>query len=100
MWFRWVLTIGDSLVPIGIGILEFTLIASLRLNSLMVWFLILAILFVVMTVTFKSMRRRAHQEVKTILFPYGYPCYQARILPSNHCSDLSGRACCDTGCYW
>jgi len=62
MRFSWVPTPGDSLVPFGIGILEFTLIASLGLDFLMVWFLILAIIFAVMTATFQSILRRARQD--------------------------------------
>jgi len=62
MRFSWVPSPGDSLVPIGIGLLEFTLIACLGLNYLMPWFLILAVIFGAMTAALHSIFRRARQD--------------------------------------
>jgi hypothetical protein len=68
MRFSWVPTPGDSLVPFGIGILEFTLIAMLGLDYLMYWFLILAVIFAVMTMTLQSILRRARQDDENNVF--------------------------------
>ena len=62
MRFSWVPSPGDSLVPFGIGILQFTLIASLGLEHLMLWFLILAAIFAAMTASLQSILRRARLD--------------------------------------
>jgi hypothetical protein len=62
MRFSWVPSPGDSLVPIGIGVLEFTLIACLGMDYLMPWFLILATIFGAMTAALHSIFRRARQD--------------------------------------
>lgn len=68
MRFSWVPTPGDSLVPFGIGILEFTLIASLGLGYLMQWFLILAAIFAGMTASLQSIMRRARRDQENNAF--------------------------------
>lgn len=68
MRFSWVPSPGDSLVPFGIGILEFTLIASLGLEHLMSWFLILAVVFAAMTTAMHSILRRARQDDDNKIF--------------------------------
>ncbi len=62
MRFTWTPTPGDSVIPFGIGILEFTLIASLGLDNMPVWFVLLALLFAVMPATLQSIFRRARME--------------------------------------
>ncbi|MDO8910041.1 MAG: hypothetical protein Q7W55_16265 [Pseudohongiella sp.] len=62
MRFTWTPTPGDSVIPFGIGLLEFTLIASLGLDYLPVWFVLLAMLFAVMPATLQSILRRARLE--------------------------------------
>ncbi|HDZ09505.1 hypothetical protein [Pseudohongiella sp.] len=68
MRFSWVPSPADSLVPFGIGILEFTLIAALGLEHLMPWFLILAVIFAAMTIAMHSILRRARQDDDNRLF--------------------------------
>lgn len=68
MRFSWVPAPGDSLVPFGIGILEFTLIACLGLEHLMPWFLILAVIFAAMTAAIHSIFRRARQDDDNRIF--------------------------------
>ncbi len=62
MRFSWTPTPGDSVIPFFVGIIEFTLIASLGLDSLPVWFVLLAMLFSLMPVTLQSILRRARLE--------------------------------------
>ena len=68
MRFTWTPTPGDSVIPFGIGILEFTLIASLGLDSISVWFVLLAALFAVMPATLQSILRRARKESENSRF--------------------------------
>lgn len=68
MRFTWTPTPGDSVIPFGIGIVEFTLIASLGVDNLPVWFVLLALLFAVMPATLQSILRRARIEQENNLF--------------------------------
>lgn len=68
MRFTWTPSPGDSVIPFGIGILEFTLIASLGLDNLPVWFVLLALLFAVMPATLQSILRRARIEQENSSF--------------------------------
>lgn len=62
MRFSWVPTSGDSVVPFGIGILEFTLIALLGVAHLGFWFATFAALFVVSHWAMQSILRRARSD--------------------------------------
>jgi hypothetical protein len=68
MRFTWTPSPGDSVIPFGIGLLEFTLIASLGLDYLPVWFVLLALLFAVMPATLHSILRRARLEQENSSF--------------------------------
>lgn len=68
MRFTWTPTPGDSVIPFGIGILQFTLIASLGMDRLPVWFLLLAILFALMPATLQSIFRRARIEQENSIY--------------------------------
>ncbi len=60
--FRWVPTTSDSVFPFLIGIIEFTLIATLGPHLLGQWFLILALIFVVMAWVSQVTLRRARED--------------------------------------
>ena len=68
MRFSWTPSPGDSVIPFGVGILEFSLIASLGLDDLAVWFVLLALLFAVMPVAIQSIFRRARLESENSTF--------------------------------
>ncbi|MDP3517654.1 MAG: hypothetical protein Q8S94_10865 [Pseudohongiella sp.] len=68
MRFTWTPTPGDSVIPFFVGILEFTLIASLGLDYLPVWFVLLAMLFGLMPATLQSIFRRARLEKENSAF--------------------------------
>lgn len=62
MRFRWVPTTSDSVFPFVIGIIEFALIAALGPHLLGRWFLILALIFVVMAWVSQVTLRRARED--------------------------------------
>ena len=62
MRFSWVPASGDSVIPFGIGILEFTLIAVLGVAHLGAWFATLAGLFAVSHWAMQSILRRARSD--------------------------------------
>ncbi len=62
MRFRWVPTTSDSVFPFIIGIIEFTLIASLGPHLLWRWFLILSLIFVLMAWVSQVTLRRARED--------------------------------------
>ena len=62
MRFRWLPSIQDSVVPFGIGVLEFSLIDLMGPDSLGPWFYLLALIFAVSTWTSQSIFRRARQD--------------------------------------
>lgn len=62
MRFSWVPSPGDSVIPFGIGILEFTLIALLGPDYLGLWFGVLAILFGLSTWAIQIIMRRARKD--------------------------------------
>jgi hypothetical protein len=62
MRFRWLPSIQDSVVPFGIGVLEFSLIDLMGPDSLGPWFYLLALIFAVSTWTSHSIFRRARQD--------------------------------------
>ena len=62
MRFRWLPSLQDSVVPFGIGILEFTLIDLMGPDSLGPWFYALALIFGVSTWASHSIFRRARQD--------------------------------------
>lgn len=68
MRFTWTPTPGDSVIPFGVGLLEFTLIATLGLENLPIWFVLLALLFCVMPTTLQSIFRRARLEKENNAF--------------------------------
>lgn len=83
MRFTWTPTPGDSVIPFGVGILQFTLIASLGLDELPVWFFLLAILFAVMPATLQSILRRARMEKENSAFFADVPPAKLRdFLPA------------------
>jgi hypothetical protein len=62
MRFRWLPSLQDSVVPFGIGILEFTLIDLMGPDALGPWFYTLALIFGVSTWASHSIFRRARQD--------------------------------------
>lgn len=62
MRFRWVPSTSDSVFPFIIGIIEFALIAALGAELLWRWFLILALIFVVMAWVSHVTLRRARED--------------------------------------
>jgi len=68
MRFTWTPSPGDSVIPFGVGLLEFTLIASLGLENLPIWFVLLAMLFCVMPATLQSIFRRARLDKENDAF--------------------------------
>jgi hypothetical protein len=68
MRFTWTPSPGDSVIPFGVGLLEFTLIATLGLENLPIWFVLLAMLFCVMPATLQSIFRRARLEKENDAF--------------------------------
>lgn len=68
MRFTWTPSPGDSVIPFVVGLLEFTLIASLGMDYLPVWFVVLAMLFSVMPATLQSIFRRARLEKENDAF--------------------------------
>jgi len=73
MRFSWVPTPGDSVIPFGIGILEFTLIALLGVSHLGAWFVTLAVLFVISNWAMQSILRRARKDEDNDHFFSGVP---------------------------
>jgi hypothetical protein len=59
MRFAWVPSIGDSVWPFFIGILEFVLINNMGLSSLSRWLFVMALIFGLMTAGTHSVMRRA-----------------------------------------
>jgi hypothetical protein len=68
MRFTWTPSPGDSVIPFLVGLLEFTLIATLGLDYLPSWFVLLALLFCVMPTTLQSIFRRARLEKENNAF--------------------------------
>jgi len=68
MRFTWTPTPGDSVIPFGVGPLEFTLIAPLGLENLPIWFVLLAMLFCFMPATLQSIFRRARLDKENDAF--------------------------------
>ena len=62
MRFRWVPSTWDSVIPFGIGILEFALIELLRPDFLGAWFCVLALLFGVSLWTSHNLFQRARVD--------------------------------------
>jgi hypothetical protein len=62
MRFRWVPSTGDSTLPFVIGIVEFTLIATLGPDNLGWWFLAMAVLFGITHWAIHLIMRRARQD--------------------------------------
>ena len=62
MRFRWLPSLQDSVVPFGIGILEFTLIDLMGPDSLGPWFYVLALIFAVSTWASHTIFRRARRD--------------------------------------
>jgi hypothetical protein len=62
MRFRWLPSIQDSVVPFGIGILEFSLIDLMGPDSLGLWLYALALIFAVSTWASHTIFRRARQH--------------------------------------
>jgi hypothetical protein len=62
MRFRWLPSLQDSVVPFGIGILEFTLIDLMGPDSLGPWFYVLALVFAASTWASHAISRRARQD--------------------------------------
>ena len=68
MRFRWVPSTADSAWPFGIGILEFVLINSMGPGKLTQWFIVLALLFSIMTAVIHSIMRRARRDPDNVEF--------------------------------
>jgi hypothetical protein len=62
MRFVWVPSTSDSVFPFLIGVLEFAMIDSLGRGELGVWFVLLALIFVVVTVANHMIYRRARED--------------------------------------
>jgi hypothetical protein len=62
MRFRWLPSLRDSVIPFGIGILEFSLIDLMGPDSLGPWFYALALIFAVSTWASHTIFRRARQD--------------------------------------
>ncbi len=62
MRFRWLPSLQDSVVPFGIGILEFTLIDLMGPDSLGPWFYAMALIFALSTWASHTIYRRARQD--------------------------------------
>ncbi len=62
MRFRWVPSIGDSVVPFAIGLLEFMMIDALSPNHLGYWLIYLGIVYAAMVWTSQATMRRARQD--------------------------------------
>jgi hypothetical protein len=62
MRFRWLPSLRDSVVPFGIGILEFTLIDLMGPASLGPWFYAMALIFAVSTWASHNIYRRARRD--------------------------------------
>jgi hypothetical protein len=62
MRFRWLPSLQDSVVPFGIGILEFTLIDLMGPDSLGPWFYVLALIFAASIWASHTIFRRARQD--------------------------------------
>jgi hypothetical protein len=62
MRFRWLPSLGDSVVPFGIGILEFTLVDLMGPDSLGLWFYAMALIFAVSTWANQRFFRRARRD--------------------------------------
>ena len=62
MRFRWLPSIRDSVIPFGIGILEFSLIDLMGPDSLAPWLYVLALVFAVSTWASHTIFRRARQD--------------------------------------
>ena len=62
MRFRWLPSLQDSVVPFGIGILEFTLIDLMGPDSLGPWFYVLALVSAASTWASHAISRRARQD--------------------------------------
>lgn len=68
MRFRWVPMTSDSMFPFLVGIVEFTLIATLGPSMLGQWFVTLAVLFGAMTSVSHVILRRARMDVENDSF--------------------------------
>jgi hypothetical protein len=62
MRFRWLPSLRDSVIPFGIGILEFTLIDLMGPDSLGPWFYVMALIFAVSIWASHNFYRRARQD--------------------------------------
>jgi hypothetical protein len=72
MRFRWVPTTSDSTFPFLVGILEFTLIATLGPDMLGQWFLVLAMLFGAMSWVSQLILKRARLDAENDTFFAGH----------------------------
>ncbi len=62
MRFRWVPSVSDSIVPFGIGILQFALIDLIGPGTLAPWFFALALIFGVVAWASQTLFRRARRD--------------------------------------
>ena len=62
MRFRWVPSVGDSVFPFAIGLLEFMMIDALSPNHLGYWLIYLGLLYAAMIWTSQVTMRRARQD--------------------------------------
>jgi hypothetical protein len=69
MRFRWVPATSDSVIPFLIGLLEFTLVATLGPDDVSLWFLLLAVVFALMHwVSHHTMRRARLDPANAVFF--------------------------------
>jgi len=68
MRFRWVPSIWDSVVPFGIGILQFVLIDLVGPDTMAPWFLGLALIFGVVAWSSQTVFRRAQRDPENRAF--------------------------------
>lgn len=83
MRFSWVPTSGDSVIPFGIGILEFTLISLLGVVHLGAWFMTLACVFAAGYWAMQTIMRRArHEQTNAEFFSTIRPATFRDFLPA------------------
>jgi hypothetical protein len=82
MRFRWVPTIRDLVFPFVIGIIELSLIASLGVATLGIWFLLLALVYAAMAWESQMLMRRARLDGENeIFFQYVPPATMRDFVP-------------------
>ncbi len=68
MRFRWVPDTGDTIVPLSVGLMEFSLVHWIGNGTVGLWLIVLGLIFAVMVWASHAMMKRAREEPENVAF--------------------------------